>query len=121
MLGPLQVDPGATPGWSAGGETPGVGATPGGKARSRWDETPAGSAGIGATPMMGGATPGWGGATPAYGVTPFGGAGMETPTPGHLPQARIRPSVSLPLMFVVDALLAQRSMLDARSRPSFLS
>lgn len=68
-----------------------MGATPGGKARSRWDETPAGSAGIGATPMMGGATPGWGGATPAYGVTPFGGMGMETPTPGHLPQVRAFP------------------------------
>lgn len=81
-----QVDPGATPGWSGGGETPGVGATPSGKARSRWDETPAGSAGVGATPMMGGATPGWGGATPAYGVTPFGGMGMDTPTPSQLPQ-----------------------------------
>lgn len=82
----LQVDPGATPGWSGGGETPAVTATPSGKARSRWDETPAGSAGVGATPMMGGVTPGWGGATPAYGVTPMGGIGMETPTPGHLPQ-----------------------------------
>lgn len=82
-----QIDPGATPGWAAG-ETPAVAATPSGKARSRWDETPAiGSAGLGsATPMMRDATPGWGGATPAFGVTPMGGAGMETPTPGHLPQ-----------------------------------
>ena len=84
---PKQIDPGATPGWAAG-ETPAVAATPSAKARSRWDETPAiGSAGLGAaTPMMGGATPGWGGATPAFGVTPMGGSGMETPTPGHLPQ-----------------------------------
>ena len=86
------MDPGATPGWNAGGETPGVGATPSGKARSRWDETPAGAAGVGATPMMGGATPGWGGATPGFGVTPFGGAGMDTPTPSHLPQVGLQAS-----------------------------
>lgn len=50
----LQLDA-ATPAW--GGETPAgdMGATPGGKkAKSRWDETPAGAAlGPGATPASG--------------------------------------------------------------------
>ena len=88
----LQPAGGETPGWAAG-ETPGPGATPAGKQRSRWDETPAGApGGLGATPAAGatpGATPGWG-ATPAYGVTPVGGLGMETPTPSQLPKVRLQ-------------------------------
>ncbi len=52
-------------------------ATPGGRQRSRWDETPAAGAagGFGATPAFG-ATPGMG-----MGATPFGAMG-ETPAPG---------------------------------------
>lgn len=52
--------------------------TPAAGKRSRWDATPA----VGATPMLG-ATPVLG-AMGAFGATPFGGAGMETPTPGQL-------------------------------------
>ena len=78
----VQVDGGATPGGWAGGETPGLGATPK-KQRSRWDETPMGVASsatpmLGATPMMG-ATPG---ATPL--MTPGMAAGMETPSPSSM-------------------------------------
>ena len=78
----VQVDGGATPGGWAGGETPGLGATPK-KQRSRWDETPMGVAPsatpmVGATPMMG-ATPG---ATPL--MTPGMAAGMETPSPSSM-------------------------------------
>ena len=76
----VQVDGSATPGW-AGGETPGIGATPK-KQRSRWDETPMGVA-PSATPMMG-ATPSMTpGATPL--MTPGMAAGMETPSPSAMP------------------------------------
>jgi transcription elongation factor len=87
----LQMDGGATPGWAAG-ETPAVGAA-GQKQRSRWDETPAaGSATAGgATPGLG-ATPAWGGATPAFGVTPVGGLGMETPDVNQLPKVHLTSS-----------------------------
>jgi len=75
----VQVDGSATPGW-AGGETPGIGATPK-KQRSRWDETPMGVA-PSATPMMG-ATPSMTpGATPL--MTPGMAAGMETPSPSAM-------------------------------------
>ena len=69
----------ATPGWSEtprtdrmGSETPGATPTPGGKRRSRWDETPASQRG-GSTPMLG-----------SSGITPAGSAAMQmqTPTPG---------------------------------------
>lgn len=73
------MDGSATPGW-AGGETPGIGATPK-KQRSRWDETPMGVA-PSATPMMG-ATPSMTpGATPL--MTPGMAAGMETPSPSAM-------------------------------------
>ncbi|ESQ56173.1 hypothetical protein EUTSA_v10024248mg [Eutrema salsugineum] len=60
------------------GVTPWEAATPKGlkRQRSRWDETPASMASAAATPMAGVAyTPG---------VTPAGGIGMATPTPGQL-------------------------------------
>uniref|UniRef100_A0A1J3GT84 Splicing factor 3B subunit 1 n=1 Tax=Noccaea caerulescens TaxID=107243 RepID=A0A1J3GT84_NOCCA len=72
------VTPGATPSGVTWDATPKGLATPTPKRqRSRWDETPA---------TMGSATPG--GATPAAfytpGVTPLGGDGLLTPTPGQL-------------------------------------
>ncbi|CAA7034833.1 unnamed protein product [Microthlaspi erraticum] len=72
------VTPGSTPSGNTWDATPKGLATPTPKRqRSRWDETPA---------TMGSATPG--GATPAAfytpGVTPLGGDGLLTPTPGQL-------------------------------------
>eukprot|EP00897_Mesotaenium_endlicherianum_P003517 jgi/Mesen1/3193/ME000184S02249 len=81
------VDGDATPaaGMTPGGATPAgmtwdatpklTGATPK-KQRSRWDETPA---------TMGSATP-LPGATPSFlsGITPMGGMGLATPTPGQI-------------------------------------
>ncbi|XP_062024324.1 uncharacterized protein LOC133740394 [Rosa rugosa] len=74
--------PGATPAgmtWDATPKLPGMATPTPKKQRSRWDETPAtmGSATPGSV-----ATPGPGGYTP--GVTPAGGAGLETPTPGTI-------------------------------------
>ncbi|XVF67246.1 hypothetical protein PTKIN_Ptkin10aG0105200 [Pterospermum kingtungense] len=73
------VTPGATPAGVTWDATPKELVTPTPKRqRSRWDETPA---------TMGSATP-MPGATPAVpltpGVTPFGGADLQTPTPGNL-------------------------------------
>lgn len=87
----MQVDGAATPTY-APGDTPAAGATPK-RGRSRWDETPAGQAFLGATPSATpSATPGPG-ATPLMGAgmnpgaTPVGGMGMATPTPGQLAQS----------------------------------
>ncbi|KAK9943941.1 hypothetical protein M0R45_009530 [Rubus argutus] len=74
--------PGATPAgmtWDATPKLPGMATPTPKRQRSRWDETPAtmGSATPGSV-----ATPGQGSYTP--GITPAGGAGLETPTPGAI-------------------------------------
>jgi splicing factor 3B subunit 1 len=72
------VTPGATPAGTMWDATPKNMATPTPKKqRSRWDETPAT---MGSATPMGGQTPG----TFTPGVTPMGGLGMETPTPGQI-------------------------------------
>ena len=67
--------------------------------------------------MMGGATPGWGAATPAFGVTPMGGAGMETPTPGHLPQVCkvSQPTLNQHCLVHLDALMTLQQYLSGLS------